>query len=249
MILNEIFDKIYLINLEEDKDKLYNIKKKLKKYNIKYEIVKGINGNKLKNIKLLRFGNKGAVGIKKTQMKIIKDAKINNYKKILILEDDLIFKKKFVESLTKQYKELSKIYREWDLLYLGCSYRYKNNDVNKFYVKANGSYGNFAVGVDQNAYDSILKAEDDNRPIDDIFVENIQNNSQFTCLVFNPMVITADVRKLSKTDGIKANVRKYYKINNINLNKYDFKTYNKLNYFKLLFFLILLIIILYSLKI
>ena len=55
MILNDIFDKIYLINLVEDKDKLYNIQKKLKKYNIKYEIVKGINGNKLENIKLLRF--------------------------------------------------------------------------------------------------------------------------------------------------------------------------------------------------
>lgn len=220
--INNIFDQVYLINLKTDENKLRIMEEKFKKYNIKFKLFPGIDGRKIKNIKLLRYGNKGAVGIKRTQIDIIKDAMKNRYKRILICEDDLIFRKNFLYEFDNSYKQIIKKNNNWNLLYLGCSYKSRFNSQNKYFIKAKKSYGNFAVGVDESVYKTILTAENDNRPIDDIFVEDIQKNKKFKSIVFNPMVIVADVRKPSKTDGLKDISGWYYNHNDIIKKEYNF---------------------------
>ena len=194
--------------------------KKLKKYNIKYKLFPGIDGSKIKNIKLLRYGTAGAVGIKQTQMNIIKDAIKNKYNKILIMEDDLIFVKDFLKKFNNQYKKIIKKNSDWKLLYLGCSFKYDFKKPRKGFVNANNSLGNFSVGVDKSIFKIILKSEKDDRPIDDIFLEDIQKK-KYKSIVFDPMVITADVRRSSSTDG-KNSLKWYYIRNDIDVKDYIF---------------------------
>lgn len=215
--INNVFDEVYLINLEREPEKLKVMKEKLNKHNIKYKLIKAIDGSKIKNIKLLRYGNAGAVGIKKTQIKIIQEAKQKKYNKILILEDDLLFINNFETLFDHYYKQIMETDSDWKLLYLGCSYRTPQNFSFLNYVHTKSSYGNFAVGVDSRVYDVILKSKDDNRPIDDIFVEDIQSN--YKSLVMKPQLITAEVRKKSTTDGYKISNHYYYN-NNVNIKNY-----------------------------
>ena len=221
-IINETFDKVYVLNLDKDKNKMKTMNKKLNNYNIKFERFSAINGKKLKNIKLLRYGNEGAVGNKKSVIEIIKKAKKNNYKRILLLEDDLIFIKNFNEKFNLAYNELIKNNEDWKLLYFGASDRKKSNDKQKYFRKPHNSYGSFAVAIDHTVFDLILKYENDNRPIDDVIVEEIQKNNKFKTFIFNPMLITADQRKISSTDGVKWDEKFYYNLNNINMDDYNF---------------------------
>ena len=122
--INNIFDKVYLINLERDIHKLNIMKNKLDKLKIKYELFKAIDGSKLQEVKLLRFGNKGAVGCKMSHIKNYKKMqKNNNYSKILILEDDLYFLNNFIEEFDTYYKELLNQNKNWELLYFGACNR------------------------------------------------------------------------------------------------------------------------------
>ena len=220
--INKIFDKVFILNLDKDKKKLDSMKIKLNNYNINFERFSAINGKELKNIKLLRYGNEGAVGNKKSVIEMIKIAKKNNYKRILLLEDDLIFIKNFNKKFNLSYNELIKNNNNWNLLYFGASNRKKSNDKQKYFRKPHNSYGSFAVGIDNSVFDLILKYENDNRPIDDIMVEEIQKNKAFKTFVFNPMLITADQRKISSTDGVKWDEKFYYNLNNINMDDYNF---------------------------
>ena len=221
---NNVFDKIYLLNLKADTKKLNVMKKKLGMYNIKYDIFEAIDGKSISNVPLLRYGNRGAVGTKQSQLAIVKDAIYRNYKKILILEDDIIFHKNFDENFNRQYENVLKVNPRWDLLYLGCSFKHKfqmPKDQN-FFISAKGAYGNFAVGIDSRVFSDILMSAKDRRPIDDIFVEDIQRRKDRSSVVLIPMLITADIRKVSKTDGTNFNAGWYYSINGIDETSYDF---------------------------
>ena len=105
--------------------KIERNEKKLGMYNIKYDIFEAIDGKSISNVPLLRYGNRGAVGNKQSQLAIVKDAIYRNYKKILILEDDVIFHKNFDENFNRQYENVLKVNPRWDLLYLGCSFKHK----------------------------------------------------------------------------------------------------------------------------
>ena len=225
--LNSVFDKIYLLNLKADTKKLKTMKRKLRMYNIKYEIFEGIDGKSIPNVPLLRFGNRGAVGTKHSQMAIIKDAMHRNYKKILILEDDIVFHRNFKDNFNRQYENVLRVNPRWDLLYLGCSFKHKfqaQNNPNLF-ISAKRAYGNFAVGIDSRVFLDILMSANDRRPIDDIFVEDIQLRKDRSSIVLIPMLMTADMRKVSQTDGTNYNAGWYYGINGIDEASYDFDSF------------------------
>jgi GR25 family glycosyltransferase involved in LPS biosynthesis len=222
--INEIFDKVYLINLENDTDKYQIMKSKLDKFNIKFELFKAIDGNKLKNCKLLRFGNKGAVGCKMSHMKIIENAKYNNYSKILILEDDLYFWKNFNERFDSLYKNLINIDKNWKLIYFGASNRTGKRHIN--FIQSNQSVykigskfitGAYAIGYDKSLYDTILKSKNDNRPYDDIIGNDIQENNY----IFSPYLIYPNIKKASSTvDNNSQNQIFYNKLNYLDKNNY-----------------------------
>ena len=222
-LLNKIFDKIYVINLKQDVKKKIIIEKKLKELNIQYTIFEAIDGEKLKNVKLLNYGNIGAVGCRLSHMKILEDAVKNNYTSILVFEDDVIFRKDFNKHLEEQYSTIKNNNVNWKLLYLGCSYHGlpKNIKNSIDYVETIGNaYGTFAVGIHKDIYNVILNnIKNINKVYDNILAKNIQPN--YKSIVFNPQIVSAIVSKKSNTDNGTMNQKKYMEGNLLNLKDFN----------------------------
>ena len=189
MNVNDFFDKIYCINLPERTDKWKECEDEFNKHNLiveKYDALKGYKKNTLLA---------GEVGLILTNIEILKDAITNNYNKILILEDDVIFNDDFNEKFESKISDLPD---DWETLHLGGNHffdrglgKFKsiNNDIN-FIINGNTyreldndicttawSQTTHAVGVHSNIFNelltSALKLE---RQIDNVYCEFQQSD-------------------------------------------------------------------------
>ena len=85
----------YVINLERRKDRWDYIKEHLSKHKIKFIKVIAVDGNVLQEPRNphkmnTNYWNKYSLGLIKTFVGIIKHAITNNYKEIVVFEDDII---------------------------------------------------------------------------------------------------------------------------------------------------------------
>jgi GR25 family glycosyltransferase involved in LPS biosynthesis len=124
--MEKYVDKVYLINMDQDTKKLKEVTKECNKFNIKFERFSGVNPLKLSEEELEKYVTKncqnmcsnGLIGCGISHMKIYEKALENNYKNILILEDDVYFTIDLYKVLDNAMKELPD---DYDILYLGCS--------------------------------------------------------------------------------------------------------------------------------
>lgn len=233
--INNIFDKVYVLNLNNEFDKFKQTKKRLKKYDIDCDRFEAVNGhdfmdefkqNKHKEETNL-YRSYGSYGCLKSKIKILEDAILNNYEKILILEDDIILIENFCEKFEEYYKSIP---YDWKVLYFGSSDRNINNDeiINDlhYYKPTFTSNGTFAFGLDSSMFSELLfNFKLMNLPDDQHLVRlsiKYYNNS----FVFYPNLIIADTTTSSTTSKFNYNdiydiyhnrIRKF----NWNLNKYD----------------------------
>lgn len=194
--LNNVFDQIYLINSKKENKKFNRIDFTLKTLNIKYKLIEAIDEHKLSHFLAL------------------KDAKKNKYLRILILEDNIIFRKNFNNLFHIHYNLLNKKHKDWKMLFLGCSFSKKHTEFNsgKKFIKAKNSFGSFAVGIDCSLLDLIFKFENDNRSIDLLYQQEIED--KYKSFVFNPMLITIKLNNLNTPVSIN-NQNEYLKKNNL----------------------------------
>ena len=123
--MEKYVDNVYLINMDKDTERLIKVTKECKKFNINFERFSGVDPLKLSKKELNKYVSKtcqnicpnGIIGCGVSHMKIYEDALKNNYKNILVLEDDVYFSNKLYEELDKAMTELPK---DYDILYLGC---------------------------------------------------------------------------------------------------------------------------------
>lgn len=204
--INKYFDQIYVLNLDRQPEKFEKIKKKLDDLGIKFTRFSGVDGNsdeilsewnEVKKTFEFKPGlglleNQYAYGCLLSHKKIIEDAKKNKYNKILVLEDDVLFHKNFLNEIQK----LKKIPKTWKLLYFGTS-QYDWNVVKFFsedFYYSNKSLGTFAYGIDSSIYDEILKTIiKPIKTIDNYLGVEIQQKNQNNCFVIYPNIIIADV--------------------------------------------------------
>ncbi len=208
-MINNFFEKVYLLNLDKRSDKLKIASRKLNIRKIKFERFSAIDGNckefdylwdninnqyndfdKKLGRKALR--SRGALGCMLSIESIIKNAKIKQYKNVLILEDDIIFNKDFDNKLLK----IKDIDPEWALIYLGAS-QYDWKDIKSFnenFYYAEKSCGTFAFGINSNYYDTILNLiKNYEIPIDTYLGYYFQPKFSNKCFVFKENLIIADV--------------------------------------------------------
>lgn len=102
----DFFDKIYLINLPERRDRYWISTLELTKLSLKYEVIKAI-----KNID-------GRQGLYQTMWNIFTDAVSKDYNRILIFEDDLKF---VMDPGPVLEKCIAQLPEDFDLFYLGCN--------------------------------------------------------------------------------------------------------------------------------
>ena len=129
----ETIDKIYVINLKKNFFKRFISIHQLNQYNIdNYAIIDAIDSNNyvykniydniIKNMSQSFIDNNfriGALGCLLSHIQCIKDAVKNNYKQIIVLEDDFLLKNDFLNEFNTFYNKLNSTHSNWDLVYLG----------------------------------------------------------------------------------------------------------------------------------
>lgn len=161
---NNYFDKIYFINLDKRSDRYNSITNQLFSVNIFAQKISGVvplvNTHQINN---------GQLGCLLSHKLILEDCLYHRYEKILIFEDDTIFKDDFLKNFDILIHNLP---TSWDMVYLcGNHYgglSYINEHINKSY----GTLSTSSYGVHINIIPyilSILNTSLYTQPIDSIY--------------------------------------------------------------------------------
>tara|TARA_Y100000389_G_C17451380_1_gene515052 strand:- start:901 stop:1521 length:621 start_codon:yes stop_codon:yes gene_type:complete len=176
MGLNELFDEVYCVNLDERTDRWEQAQIEFGKL--------GLSGvNRFSAIK----HEKGAIGCRESHLGIIKKAKEKKLKNVLIFEDDVLIVEDNIKHLNNALEQLKN--QEWDLFYLGATV---DPNVGRLQVqtpnlvKTNFAYTTHAYAVNHTMYDFILK-EAPYQPIIDVFY-NTHIVPRQKSFIINPML-------------------------------------------------------------
>lgn len=133
-LLNNFFDKIYVITLQRAADRHQHIERELK--GLHYEFFYGKDKNAFEVTDLQtkgvyneamakrhhRFGKPmpaGMIGCSWSHRLVYEDVVKKGYQKVLVLEDDVVIDKPLISLLPQVLAELPK---DWELLYFGYAY-------------------------------------------------------------------------------------------------------------------------------
>ncbi|NTV83895.1 MAG: glycosyltransferase family 25 protein [Bacteroidales bacterium] len=225
--LNVFFDRIYVINLARRPDRRKEMIRKLTALKIKAEFFPAEDGSSVENMNEfttyyntpidpvnahemeIRLKRKvvispGAWGILKTYRKLVAEAQLKGYDKILCLEDDVIFAKNFGEMFNLAVKIIPD---NWKILYLGASQHtweentdlvtptgtFDEDDRVQYYFPLNTD-GAFAVGLRSSAFNFLLaETEGMNCPFDSGALRKASRTFTGECFVLKPNLVIADV--------------------------------------------------------
>lgn len=165
----ECIDQIYIINLKNRTDRWNICKEQLIKNNItNYKRFDAIRPDLTKvnpihysknNMKLSKNYITGALGCKLSHLSVINDAKVNNYSKILILEDDFLLCNNFIEKYNNTIQNIDKNNINYNMLYLGFSIvrdnPYIDTKINNLKILKN-AHTTHAYILDKSFYDTII---------------------------------------------------------------------------------------------
>lgn len=114
-ILNEYFDKIYVITMEGS-FRIPRMEERLK--GLDYEFFVGVDGATLDKTPYIEMGSKqtrGQLGCTLSHYKLYEKIVAGNYEKVLILEDDCMI----TDSVNNIGEYMNQLPENWGLLYLG----------------------------------------------------------------------------------------------------------------------------------
>lgn len=212
-----LFDHTYVINLDRRKDRMFRVDRYLKKLKINYERISGVIPTQTEFENIKKEGSKitsiGALGCIMSHINVIRNAIKNQYKSILILEDDIVPLKSF------DYNKIQTP-ADWDILYLGSSqhnFIEQQQDKHETYYIAKKSRGTFAYIVKNHMFNKLLGLFNMFEMNVDMYLEEIQNKHK--CYVIHDNFMIADLndsdiscRRDIEKYGAKFgwNNRKYY---------------------------------------
>jgi GR25 family glycosyltransferase involved in LPS biosynthesis len=135
--LNNIVDKVYVINLDKDKERLESIRNQLNEQHIVFERFSAIDGSKIqKDSQFTEFCNNfctnGTKGCALSHRTLYQSMINKDYESICIFEDDAILNKDFNEHLQLL---VGSIPSDYDIIYLG----------NHFYCGDISAYNQFTT--------------------------------------------------------------------------------------------------------
>ena len=152
MNLNNVFDKIFVINMDKDKEKWRQVSKEFK--GIKFEKISGVNLHQIDDpVKRSIIGNR------LSHLKAIVVADKLNCKNVLVLEDDAIFDKNVsVDGLYYHLKNFMNK-NDWATFYLGGHHRSKLvlTRINDHVVRTKGTVATHAIAYNSKYYKSIIQ--------------------------------------------------------------------------------------------
>lgn len=153
-MLNEIFDKIYVINLDERTDRMEAFDKQAKELGIIYERWPAIKGEK------------GVLprkeACKKSHRTAIKKAMDLGVQRVFVFEDDAAFVDDFNNKLKHFYSEIPE---NWDMLYLGA-WHLNFKPYKEGIVKMVNSYSAHAYGINTQFMSKCYESTFNRLPVD-----------------------------------------------------------------------------------
>ena len=165
--------------------------------------------------------NLGELGCLLSHLEVIKHASNNNYKNVIILEDDIILINNFKNRLKESMKKLK---TDWLLLYLGATQKQWNNiDIKDGYYNANKTFGAFAYCINHKLYDEYISLLSTLTYSVDICLQILQNKYNNNSFVLYPNIIISDI-SISKIHKPK-NMIEYSNKLRWDLNEYNYNTY------------------------
>jgi GR25 family glycosyltransferase involved in LPS biosynthesis len=193
-MINKLFDKTYLINLDRRTDRLIEVNKLTEKFDFEFTRVSAVDGESLvegengvpvfteDQLTYLRF-NKSSYALNLTMISILKEAVKKKYKNILICEDDLRFKDNYFEVFSTLKTDMP---FDYDLFYFGCThlvpFKYYNYNVG-IVREVNACH---CFGINSSIFQKLLaELEKNEKPLDMILRETIQRRGNSFCLVPN----------------------------------------------------------------
>lgn len=182
----ETFSKVYCLNLDRREDRWADTVKELNKWSLHNCVarVAAVDGRTLPvNLYGLRSGDEGLL---KTHLQLVIDAKKNNYKSILIMEDDIEFTDE-VNNIASYVKELP---NDWDMIWFGGNHNIHGGNVHHFIsnkiIKCNLTYTTHCFAINHTVYEKVIEVlTNSQKPVDVAYVE-IQN--LYNCYAFYPSI-------------------------------------------------------------
>ena len=168
--LNDYFDKIYCINLDDRKDRMVDAEKQFHKHDLSVERVPAIKGSNM-NLDFPPEIKEGAVGCALSQLFILKFAKQVNARTFLLIEDDIEFDEDLNDKFDKYYSEVPK---DWDMIYLGGQHFHGMNltQVSEHIFKCEYTLAAHSVAFKHTVYDRFIdKLIDITKPCDVHYAE------------------------------------------------------------------------------
>jgi len=122
--LNRVCDKVFVINMEKDKDRLETFDNCMKENKIVYERFNGIDGTKVTRDERLTeycntFCTDGMKGCALSHRSLWDVMVKYGYKNIMVFEDDAIIDKDFDKRFNHVWNDLPK---DYDIMYFGCTF-------------------------------------------------------------------------------------------------------------------------------
>lgn len=195
MLLQEYFDKIYCVNLAERTDRWQDCLEEFKASNldgvIRIEATKGIPEG-LTHYSSLNLDPKsenfikkleGRVGCLISQLEVIKNARKNGFKRILLLEDDV----QFVTNVQSKFNDiLDQVPLQWGLLYLGGNEKGRPTKISNNIFKVSNMLMAHAVGIDESAYDDLVSLMESMELPNDFCFAHVQK--KLPCYAISPFL-------------------------------------------------------------
>ncbi len=231
--INSYFDKIYLVNLRHEVKRRLTVALHLRNNQIQFDLHEATNGYEGEAFKVYQNYSKralgdlkrypefkeveikrgkpfiesaGAIGYIYTYLSILRDAKDKKYKRILILEDDVILDKEFHSKFTRFIQSIPS---EWKILQLGAS-QYNWTSVQDEAALRDGFYqprrldtcGSFAIAIDHTVFEELIEAEEAiESPFDHLALGELYERNYGECFVCYPNIIMPDVGSSSIRGG------------------------------------------------
>lgn len=201
MHLNEYFDKVYCLTLPHCKERQELFSKKAATAGLQFDYYPGVYGSLLSNVYRVFSGatqtkitNANYMGCALAHLSIYKDALSRGKKRILILEDDILFHKDLNNKFNAIYPEIP---NSWHMLYLAWvplsddltmwDYNVINPHIISPHIsKAKNMWTCMAYGMTETSMKETIASYDFSKEIDRFFVEDVQ--PKYPCYGIRPQL-------------------------------------------------------------
>jgi len=164
-LINDFFDGVFCLNIDERTDRWEESKKQFEKHNLNVIRYPAIKGSKLNSPILgqdVNYYIAGGVGGNLSFMSMIKTAKILGWKNFLVFEDDVALHNNLNELWDKIQPQIPE---NWDLIYFGGNHWFWPSDYEKILpekyneniYRVYNTVCLHAIGINHTMYDRIIQ--------------------------------------------------------------------------------------------